>query len=33
MDLVVIPKTGELDVNPRSPNIGTSIAKFLELAQ
>ena len=32
MDLVVIPKTGELDVNPRSPNIGTSIAKVLELA-
>ena len=32
MDLVVIPKTGELDVNPRSPHIGTSIAKALELA-
>lgn len=32
MDLVVIPKTRELDVNPRSPNIGTSIAKVLELA-
>jgi clan AA aspartic protease len=32
MDLVVIPKTRELDVNPRSPNIGTSIAKALELA-
>lgn len=26
MDLVVIPKTRELDVNPRSPDIGTSIA-------
>jgi clan AA aspartic protease len=26
MDLVVIPKTGELDVNPRSPDIGTSVA-------
>jgi clan AA aspartic protease len=24
MDLVVIPKTRELDVNPRSPGIGTS---------
>jgi clan AA aspartic protease len=33
MDLVVIPKTRELDVNPRSPNIGTTIAKVLELAQ
>ena len=32
MDLVVIPKTRELDVNPRSPNIGTTIAKVLELA-
>ena len=32
MDLVVIPKTGELDVNPRSPNIGKSTAKALELA-
>lgn len=26
MDLVVIPKTRELDVNPRSPDIGTSRA-------
>jgi len=27
MDLVIIPKTRTLDVNPDSPNIGTSIAK------
>jgi clan AA aspartic protease len=27
MDLVVIPKTRTLDVNPDSPNIATSIAK------
>jgi clan AA aspartic protease len=33
MDLVVIPRTGELDVNPRSPDIGRSVAKVLELAQ
>lgn len=26
MDLVVIPKTREIDVNPRSPDIGTSVA-------
>jgi clan AA aspartic protease len=26
MDLVIIPKTRELDVNPRSPDIGTSVA-------
>lgn len=26
LDLVVIPKTRELDVNPRSPDIGTSVA-------
>ena len=26
MDLVVIPQTGKLDVNPRSPDIGRSIA-------
>lgn len=32
MDLVVIPKTRELEVNPRSPNIGTTIAKSLEIA-
>ncbi len=27
MDLVIIPKTRTLDVNPDSPNIGTSCAK------
>ncbi|MDI6735022.1 MAG: clan AA aspartic protease [bacterium] len=27
MDLVIIPKTKTLDVNPGSPNIATSIAK------
>ncbi|MEW6365944.1 MAG: clan AA aspartic protease [Acidobacteriota bacterium] len=27
MDLVIIPKTRTLDVNPGSPNIGTSLAK------
>ncbi|OAI47904.1 peptidase [Planctomycetaceae bacterium SCGC AG-212-F19] len=27
MDLVIIPKTRTLAVNPESPNIGTSIAK------
>ncbi len=27
MDLVVIPKTRTLDVNPKSPNIATTIAK------
>ena len=27
MDLVIIPRTRTLDVNPSSPNIGTSIAK------
>ena len=27
MDLVIIPKTRTLDVNPDSPNIGTSMAK------
>jgi clan AA aspartic protease len=32
MDLVVIPKTREIDVNPRSPDIGTTIAKALEVA-
>ena len=26
MDLVVVPKTRSLDVNPDSPNIGTSVA-------
>ena len=27
MDLVVIPRTRTLDVNPKSPNIATTIAK------
>lgn len=27
MDLVIIPKTRMVDVNPNSPNIGTSVAK------
>lgn len=27
MDLIVIPKTRTLDVNPKSPNIATTIAK------
>jgi clan AA aspartic protease len=27
MDLVIVPKTRTLDVNPVSPNIGTSVAK------
>jgi clan AA aspartic protease len=27
MDLVVVPKTRSLDVNPSSPNIGSSIVK------
>lgn len=27
MDLVIVPKTRTLDVNPNSPNIATSIAK------
>ncbi len=27
MDLVIIPKTRTIDVNPNSPNIATSIAK------
>lgn len=27
MDLVIIPKTRTLDVNPRSPNIASTIAK------
>jgi hypothetical protein len=27
MDLVIIPKTRTLDVNPDSPNIATSMAK------
>ncbi len=28
MDLVVLPKTQTLDVNPASPNFATSVAKF-----
>ena len=27
MDLLIIPKTRSLDVNPNSPNIATSLAK------
>ena len=27
MDLVIIPKTRDVDINPASPNIATSIAK------
>ena len=27
MDLIIIPKTRALDVNPASPNVGTSIVK------
>ena len=27
MDLVILPKTKKLDVNPASPNIATSLAK------
>ena len=27
MDLIIIPKTRSIDVNPSSPNIATSIAK------
>ena len=27
MDLVVVPRTRTIDVNPNSPNIATSIAK------
>lgn len=27
MDLIVVPRTRTLDVNPSSPNIGTSLAK------
>ena len=30
MDLVVIPKTRRLDVNPDSPNISSTIAKDIE---
>lgn len=32
MDLIVTPSTRTLDVNPRSPNIGSTIAKVLEVA-
>lgn len=28
LDLIVIPRTRTLDVNPNSPNIATTIAKF-----
>ncbi len=27
MDLVIVPKTRTLDVNPNSPNVGSSLAK------
>lgn len=27
MDLIVVPRTRSLEVNPESPNIGTSIVK------
>ena len=30
MDLIVIPKTRTIDVNPASPNIATSITKKAE---
>jgi clan AA aspartic protease len=30
MDLVIIPKTQTLDVNPASPNVATSVAKQTE---
>jgi clan AA aspartic protease len=33
MDLVVIPKTRTLDVNPDSPNIASSIAKRMAVAR
>jgi len=29
MDLVIIPRTRTLDINPNSPNFASSIAKFL----
>src|SRR6267143_1486484 len=32
MDLIIIPKTQTLDVNPASPNVATSIAKQTEAA-
>lgn len=32
MDLVIIPKTRTVDVNPNSPNIGTSVAKQVRSA-
>jgi clan AA aspartic protease len=32
MDLVIIPKTREIDVNPRSPDIATSRAQSLQVA-
>jgi hypothetical protein len=33
MDLVVIPKTRTLDVNPKSPNIATTIAKQASISR
>ncbi len=30
MDLIIIPRTRTLDVNPNSPNIATSIAKAIK---
>jgi len=31
MDLVLLPKTREIDVNPASPNVATSVAKIVTL--
>jgi clan AA aspartic protease len=31
MDLIIVPKTRTLDINPDSPNIASSIVKSLEL--
>ena len=33
MDLVVVPRTREVIINPNSPDIASSIAKFCALAQ
>lgn len=30
MDLVIVPKTRTLDVNPESPNVGTSTVKSVQ---
>ena len=30
MDLIIIPGTRTLDVNPNSPNIATSIAQYID---